>query len=142
MEKNVKVELRTIIDDNGQMEYNTLREPGKFYQKGHVDVIMFEENTEEQAVTKNLITIQPGKVSIKRSGVVAMTQQFRVNQATENVYHHPHGTIHMETRTDDMSYQPLSEAAAGHLKLTYAVKLNGEEARNHQLDLFVEEGTE
>ncbi|WP_100009838.1 DUF1934 domain-containing protein [Lentibacillus sediminis] len=144
MEKNVKVELRTIIDDNGQMEYNTLREPGKFYQKGQVDVITFEEKTEEgtQAVTKNLITIQPGKVSIKRSGVVAMTQQFRAGQATENVYHHPHGTIHMETRTEDMSYQPLSEAASGHLKLTYAVKLNGEEARNHQLDLFVEEETE
>ncbi|GAB3048066.1 YwiB family protein [Virgibacillus ainsalahensis] len=143
LQKNVSVELRTIIDDNGQMEYSTVKERGEFYQRGKRDVVIFEEKIDEQAVTDNLITIQPEKVSIKRTGMVSMNQQFNTNRTTENVYHHPHGTIHMETRTDDIFYQSIKKAEKGYLKISYHVKLNGQEERKHQLELIItEEGTE
>ncbi len=31
--KQVAIELETSIDDNGEMEYNTVRQTGQFYQK-------------------------------------------------------------------------------------------------------------
>ncbi|MFC3039644.1 DUF1934 domain-containing protein [Virgibacillus xinjiangensis] len=137
--KEVSVELRTIIDDNGQMEYNTVKQPGKFYRKGKLDVITFEEKTEDQAVTDNLITIQPEKVTIKRTGLVKMNQKFTANGTTENLYHHPHGKIHMETYTNNIFYQSVEDEDAGYLKISYHVKLNGQEERKHQLELIITE---
>ncbi|MBP1969829.1 uncharacterized beta-barrel protein YwiB (DUF1934 family) [Virgibacillus natechei] len=139
----VEVELRTTIEDNGQMEYNTIKHPGTLYQKGNLDVIIFEEETEEENVTtKNLLTIQSGKVNIKRTGEVKMNQQFLPNQTTENVYKHPYGVIHMETYTNSINYQPLYETDNGYLGISYSVKLNGQEERKHELALtFMEEGS-
>ncbi|MFC2948942.1 DUF1934 domain-containing protein [Virgibacillus sediminis] len=137
--KQVAVELRTIIDDNGQMEYNTVKQPGKFYQKGKLDVLTFEEELEGQGVTDNLITIQSDKVTIKRTGLVKMNQKFTENGTTENLYHHPHGKIHMETYTNSIFYQSVDEADTGYLKISYHVKLNGQEERKHQLELIITE---
>ncbi|UJL48339.1 DUF1934 domain-containing protein [Virgibacillus sp. NKC19-16] len=141
LQKQVQIELRTTIDDNGQMEYNTLSRPGTFFRKDKLDVITYEEETEEDVTTKNLITIQDGKVSIKRTGGLAMNQQFRSRQTTENVLKHPYGTIHMETYTNNITYQPFDDREMGKLTISYTVKLNGQEERKHELALtFKEEG--
>lgn len=135
LQKQVMVELRTTIDDNGQMEYNTMEQSGTFFRKSELDVITYEEKTEDNAVTRNLITIQAGKVSIKRTGGLTMNQQFRAHQTTENVLKHPYGTIHMETYTNKITYQPLNETDMGKLAISYTVKLNGQEERKHELEL-------
>ncbi|WP_449355751.1 DUF1934 domain-containing protein [Virgibacillus natechei] len=141
LQKQVLIELRTTIDDHGQMEYNTLRQSGTFFKKDRLDVLTYEEKTEDDMTTKNLITIQDGKVSVKRTGEVAMNQQFRADQITENVLKHPYGTIHMETYTNKITYQRLDEADMGKLAISYTVKLNGQEERKHELSLtFKEEG--
>lgn len=137
--KQVMIELHTTIDDNGQMEYNTINQIGKFYKKNHMDVLTFEEQTEAKTVIGNLITIQPDKVTIKRSGDVAMNQQFRTKRTTENVFRHPYGTMHMETYTETLTYQSIQSDAPGQLKISYTVKLNGEEERNHLLTLTYKE---
>lgn len=137
--KNVFIELHTTIDDNGQMEYNTIKNAGLFYKKGNLDVLTFEESTEDNAKVKNLITIQEDKVSVKRSGNITMNQQFRPNQTTENVFKHPHGKIKMETSTDTITYQSLTGNEKGRLTISYTVKLNGQEERKHELALTYKE---
>jgi len=139
IQKNVTVELRTIIDDHGQMEYNKQKQSGKFYRKNDMNVLTFDEEIEDQATIKNLITIQKDKVSIKRTGLISMNQQFRHKQLTENVYKHPHGTIHMETFTDNIRYKANRNDTGGKLTMTYRVKLNGQEERKHKLELIFSE---
>lgn len=139
MNKQVMIELHTTIDDNGQMEYNTIRQTGNFYKKKQMDVLTFEEVTDDKTTIRNFITIQPDKVTIKRSGDVAMNQQFRTQSTTENVFRHPYGTMHMETFTESITQQSLEQEQPGHLKMAYTVKLNGEEERSHLLTLTYNE---
>ncbi|TRM10807.1 DUF1934 domain-containing protein [Lentibacillus cibarius] len=135
--KQVAIELRTAIADNGEMEYNTVRQMGRYYQQEKMDVLTFNETMDDGSQVSNMVTIYNDKVSIKRKGPVAMHQQFRQYRSTENVYQHPHGNIHMETYTKRMNYQRPSLQEAGQLTIDYTVKLNGQEERTHQLTLNV-----
>lgn len=135
MGQKITIHMHTTIDDNGQMEYSTLKQHGVYHRKNNFDVVTFDEQTEENGLIKNMITIQQYKVNIKRSGTVAMNQQFITNRTTENVFNHPYGTIHMETNTKSIVYQPLEADKTGRLTIKYTVKLNGQEERVHKLEL-------
>ncbi|MFC4558112.1 DUF1934 domain-containing protein [Virgibacillus kekensis] len=133
----VAVELKTVIDDNGQMEYNTVNETGQFYRKNNLDVIKYEETDDNGSPVKNLITIQPEKVNVKRLGALTMNQQFRMKETTENILKHPYGNIHMETFTETMEYRSITDTHEGQLELGYSVKMNGQDPRRHQLTLTI-----
>lgn len=135
--KQVSVELQTTIDDNGQKEYNTVKGKGHLYQNDNMDVLTYRETAEDGKAINNMISIHTNKVSVKRTGVVSMHQQFREQQTTENVFQHPHGNIHMETFTNAINYHVLSEQQNGLLTIDYIVKLNGQNERAHQLKLMI-----
>lgn len=138
-EEDVLLELHTTIDDGDEVEENTSKQTGSLYQRENVDVLMFEEKLDDGSVVKNMMTIHSDKVSIKRSGPVSMHQKLDANRITENVYHHPHGTLHMETKTLSMDYQPLARHTEGFLRVHYTVKLNGQNEREHTLTLSITE---
>ncbi|ALX49857.1 DUF1934 domain-containing protein [Lentibacillus amyloliquefaciens] len=135
--KEVAVELKTAIDDNGEMEYNTVRATGQLFQKSRMDVLSYEETAEDGSPIKNMITIYSDRVAVKRTGLVNMHQHFRERKTSENVFQHPHGNIHMETFTNTITYQALSDNQKGMLIIDYVVKLNGQDERNHQLTLTI-----
>lgn len=131
----VRIKLRTIIDDNGQMEYNTMSCSGVLRKAKHADVLIFNETNEgESGAIKNLVTIKAGEASIKRTGALSMHQQFREGTITENAFMHPYGHMHMETKTERFSYE-TADTGAGTLAIHYTVKLNGQEERQHELML-------
>lgn len=137
--KHVAIRLKTNIREAADIEENEIKATGVFFQKGTMDVLNFKDKIEDLEIP-TLVTIQPEKVAIKRSGAVSMHQQFRLGQATENVYKHPHGNIHMETFTNHLSYSTLASGEPAELKLEYTVKLNGTDERKHTLELiFTEE---
>ena len=141
--KQVSIHLKTVIEDAGVKEKSEVKASGVFYQKSNLDVLTYKEEIEGHGKANTLITIQPDRVSIKRTGVVSMHQQFRIGKLTENVYQHPHGNIHMETLTGKMVYRVPSEEEVGRLELTYIVKLNGQDERKHTLELlFTEEDSQ
>ncbi|RKQ31543.1 DUF1934 domain-containing protein [Oceanobacillus halophilus] len=142
VQKKVNIRLETTINDNGSKEHNTVQETGKFFIKGNRHVLMFEETLDEELKVRNLVTIQDGSVNIKRTGPVSMNQKFDINHITENVYKHPHGTIHMETFTKKMTYKQKSEITEGQLAISYTVKLNGQDERKHDLILSYKEESE
>lgn len=137
---NVVIEVRTTIDDNGEMEYNTMKHNGLMYRKDALIVLKFEEKTDNDDIVNNFITIQKNKVHIKRTGLVTMHQQFLKEQRTENVFQHTHGIIHMETMTNTIDFEINEDVCAGKLEISYTVKLNSQEARKHQLTLIYKEG--
>ncbi|WP_106495997.1 DUF1934 domain-containing protein [Lentibacillus sp. Marseille-P4043] len=135
----VAIELQMTIEDNGQIEQTTTNATGLLYNRNNMNVLTYDEHQENSDPIKNLVTIQPEKVSIKRTGPVQMHQQFRLNQTSENVFQHPHGNIHMETETEKIDYNPLTATNQGHLAITYTVSLNGQDARKHQLTMVMKE---
>lgn len=134
-QSQVTIQLSTVIMDDGEKESISNTYEGRFLSRGSVDVLMYEERTEENEVIKNLMTIHPEKVNIKRSGAITMNQQFLLDRLTESFFEHPHGRIHMETATTSLKYRSLTKEAIGKLVVLYKVKLNGQEQRNHQLVL-------
>jgi len=136
--KRVAIHLSTIIDDNGQMEYNTMQHIGALHEAGHADILTYGEEVNGEEV-RNLVTIQDGKVTIKRSGAVMMHQKFLKVKLTENIFKHPHGSIHMETTTYELSYDKQSNPLTGKVCIAYTVKLNGQEERKHELTLTYKE---
>jgi len=136
---SVALELHTTIDDHGEAETNTTKQTGLLYQRENMDVLTFNESLEDGSTVKNLMKIEPKKVSIKRTGPISMHQQFDVNRITENVFQHPHGNLHMETTTTWIDYKPLSAQANGLLRMHYTVKLNGQDERKHTLTLSLKE---
>lgn len=137
--KQVSINLKTMIDDNGEIENNQIHTTGKWHRKSNFDVLTFEEEIDDQHKVNNLTTIQPDRVNIKRSGIVSMNQQFLKDQLTENPYKHPYGTIHMETYTTLLDYKPIENSESGHLILGYTMTMNGEIERKHRLELYFKE---
>ncbi|GGA63996.1 DUF1934 domain-containing protein [Ornithinibacillus halotolerans] len=135
MDSKILIQLEMVIEDNGSTETSKNELRGNYYSKKNMDVIAFEEKMDNNYTVKSLITIKPGTVNIKRTGPISMNQQFRLQQKTENVYTHPHGHLHMETFTKAIEYASLIDHEVGHLEITYHVKLNGQDERNHKLTL-------
>lgn len=140
--KQVSIQLHTKIEDQGEIESNHVKQIGHFFNRRHMDVLIYEEKLEEGAIIKNLVTIQSNKVNIKRSGIIAMNQQFLLHQMTETHYEHPHGSFHMETYTNSVTYEPLATNNQGRLIIDYTVKLNGMDERKHLLELTYKENAE
>ncbi|WP_339226482.1 DUF1934 domain-containing protein [Oceanobacillus sp. FSL K6-2867] len=137
--KKIAITLETTIEDDGQLEHTKQSHQGDFFQKNNMDVLIFEEVLEDGSTIKNLLTIHPHKVSINRSGAVKMNQKFQADQITENIYHHPHGKIHMETNTEAIVYNKAGDGREATLTIHYTVKLNGQENRKHTLKLAYQE---
>lgn len=136
---HVNITLQSIIDDSGEREVNTFQQLGKIFKRDHFEVLLYEEVDEDGDKIRNLITIQPDRVSIKRSGLISMNQQFEINRKTETYYNHPHGSLHMEIYTKSIDYHPLKENGQGRLNINYTVKLNGILERKHLLELTYHE---
>lgn len=130
----VVIHLKTTIDNQGVKEYTTIKQTGEFIHRNGVDVLVYEE-THEEAVIRNFVTIREGKVNIKRSGIIAMNQQFHPGKKTETYYQHPHGRLHMETNTHSIRNKSLAKNKRGQLTIDYTVTLNEVEKRSHLLEL-------
>lgn len=140
IKKAVSIELRTVIDDQGEKELSIIKQKGDYTKKNHIEVITFEDDVEDIGKIKNLITIQPGKVNIKRSGAISMNQQFLKNKITECLYRHPYGKFHLEVNTLEMKSQPLVTGGVGQVVIEYEGILNGDHTRHHLLTLtYLEE---
>lgn len=138
----VSIRLVTEIRELGEKAVTVVEESGSFMQRGNISVLRFEEQQEDQEKIHSLITISDDKVSIKRTGAVQMHQQFKKKQRTENMYRHAYGSIHMETHTDQITYQEPNNNQKGKLFISYTTKINGEGNRRHRLTLTFEEDTQ
>ncbi|MBO1002084.1 DUF1934 domain-containing protein [Pseudogracilibacillus auburnensis] len=135
VKKNIQVELRTVIDDQGDKELSIIKQIGKYMKKDHIEVVTFIDKTDFGEVN-NLITIQPNKVNMKRSGHITMNQQFIEGKVTECYYRHPYGAFHLEVDTLSIQHQILQEDREGKVVIEYETKLNGQEKRYHHLTLI------
>jgi len=132
----VMIKLMTWIHDDGEEEKSSTQHIGTLRRAKHADILTYEEDFEGYAI-RNLITIKPDSANIKRSGAIGMHQSFRHESITENMYQHPHGSLHMETKTERLFHEIGTNS--GVLEIVYTVKLNGLNERNHQLRVEYEE---
>lgn len=138
--KNIIVELRTEIDDEGDKERSIIKQIGKYAKKDKLEVISFTEDIEDFGKVNNLITIQSNKVNIKRSGTITMNQQFIEGKRTECFYRHPYGSFLLEMETRSITHKPLVNGEKGSVMMEYKATVNEGQRRHHKLELtYMEE---
>lgn len=137
IKKDVQIELRTVIDDQGHKEMSIVKQTGKYTATEDREVLVFKEQTEVGDI-RNFITLQDGKFTLKRSGAVSMNQRLIQGQETVCIYRHPYGNILMDAKTIAMSYVRLTDYTPGVMNIEYEVTLNGEQTRMHHLTLTYE----
>lgn len=134
-EKIVEVELRTVIDRDGEKEMSIVKQTGEYMRKNSIEIITFTENREDIGNIRNYITVQEDKVTIKRSGAVSMNQHFEVGKRKESLYRHPYGSLHFDITTRSLEKSRLAGDAPGEVIIIYDAIINGIEEQNHHLTL-------
>jgi len=138
--KCVVIELRTVIEYDRKKEMSIIKQRGTYIRKQATEIITFTEKRDDIGNIRNFITIQPKRVSIKRSGAVSMNQQFQVGKKSESLYRHPYGSIHFLMKTKSLRRTLLSPFEKGEIVITYEALINGIEKQRHHLTLtFTEE---
>ncbi len=130
----VRIQMNTIIRDDDTMDRIEHSFKGTVATNDRMTVIIYREQLEDDHYVDTLMTITAEKVNVKRSGAISMNQSFIEQARTECLYTHPHGNMHMETFTTDASH--TTNELGGKVVLTYEVKLNGEDSRQHELELI------
>jgi uncharacterized beta-barrel protein YwiB (DUF1934 family) len=134
LKKRVQIELKTVVDDEGEQEHSVIKETGDYYQKGSVRVVMFTDRTDDVGDIKTTIQIHPGKVTVKRSGAISMYQQFIEGEKSVCVYRHPYGMFPFDIHTHSIKETHMDERLAGELVITYDA-ITEETIRKHQVTL-------
>lgn len=139
-EKIVEVELRTVIDRNGEKEMSIVKQTGEYMRKRTIEIITFTEKREDIGDIRNYITIQDTKVTIKRSGAISMNQHFEVDKRSESLYRHPYGSLHFDIMTHSLEINRLEGSTPGEIIIIYDAMINGIEEQQHHLTLtYMEE---
>jgi uncharacterized beta-barrel protein YwiB (DUF1934 family) len=133
----ISLKMTMEINDSGNKDVTIVEEAGQLLTKEMTTILTFSEYNENNEQINSFITIKPDSVSVKRSGAVSMHQKFIQKQITENVYRHEFGTIHMETATDQITYQQPEEQKQGKLFIRYTTSLNGDKPRKHRLTIIM-----
>ena len=139
IKKQVFIELRTVIDDQGEKELSIIKHTGNYRRKGDIEIITFVDEMTDVGKVDHFITIQSGKINIKRSGSIGMNQQFIAGRKTESLYRHPYGSFHMEIFTESIEHQSLKGEREGCVTIEYEALLNGQQTRHHHLTLIYTE---
>lgn len=133
IKKHVAIEIRTVIDAQGEKELTISKQKGNYMKKGLTEVISFTEKTKDFGEVKSLLTIQPNKINLKRSGSITMNQQFMEGKTSECLYRHPYGAFHMEIRTNKILREQYSRERK--IIIMYEMNMNGEPTRHYHLTL-------
>lgn len=123
-QKQVNIYLHTEIDDDGDKETVSERHTGTYFKKGDKAVLLYTDQQNEIGEIKNLITIQPEKLSVKRSGAISMQQIFLVGKQTECMYQHPYGRFLMEIKTTALDMTAVTEKS-GKIVVEYDMLFQG-----------------
>src|SRR5690625_7149232 len=107
--KNVNVELRTVIEDDGDKELVIVKQKGKYYKRNNLEVVTYTEEMDEGEDVENMISIHTDKINIKRSDAISMNQIFIKGRVTDSLYQHQHGNINMTITTISISYESTNE---------------------------------
>lgn len=143
MEKKiVEIELRTVIDHQGDKEMSIVKQNGEYIAKRNIEVIKYTEQRDDIGNVENFITIHPDRVTIKRTGSITMSQKFELDKKSASIYRHPYGTFHLEIETEKLRCRPLQINKIGEIIIEYTAVINGLEKQHHHLTLTYTEEKE
>lgn len=132
MKKEVIVTVTGLLymgSGEEESDYIDVITPGTYYEKNEVHYLFYEEMMEGyDEPVRNMISIEPDRVLLKKSGIVATYMEFLPKTRTQTWYSTPFGKMDMDIYTQRIRIRESEEELA--VDIRYHLGLMGDE-RNH-----------
>ncbi|WP_276788049.1 DUF1934 domain-containing protein [Veillonella magna] len=140
--KRVMVAVKSVQRDiAGEDTVIELVSPGKYYERGGVKYIRYEESevTGLEGV-QTTIKVYPTSIVLLRNGKVTMRHYYELGKERESVYKTPFGNLKMVVNTHELTTDITD--GIGRVHLGYDISVGGDWQFYNQLDIELREDAE
>lgn len=125
------------VDTEGEEQIIKTENKGQLSEREGVLYVLYEEETGEKAVIKNLLKIEkePLRVSLKKSGAVLWKMIFEQGKYERSEYQTPYGALEIGTGTRTVKLEKGEEKTS--LQLAYALFIQGEKQADCRLEIEI-----
>lgn len=125
------------VDAEGEEQIMKTENKGRLSEREGALYVLYEEETGEKAVIKNLLKIEkePFRVSLKKSGAVSWKMIFEQGKYEKSEYHTPYGALEIGAGTRMVKLEKGEEKTS--LQLAYALFIQGEKQADCRLEIEI-----
>jgi uncharacterized beta-barrel protein YwiB (DUF1934 family) len=135
----VHISFSSQIQDQDEKVNFSFETNGLYYIKESKNYLLFEEKLENQGQVKTTIRWAEDEAWIKRSGSVNMRIPFQLHNQTKGLHETPHLKMEMTATTDKLTHLWDSRERKGFFRLSYRLRIRGEEVGTYFLDIAFKE---
>lgn len=122
MTKDILVSVTGIQFEIDEEEVIEVITSGNYYCKNGKHYILYEEQDEQQGVTKNRIKIEPNRVEMKKNGAITTNMIFEEGKENITYYNTGFGTLLVQVKTSSITF--LEQEDFIYVKILYSMDVN------------------
>lgn len=122
MTKDILVSVAGIQFEIDEEEVIEVITSGNYYCKSGKHYILYEEQDEQQGVTKNRIKIEPNRVEMKKNGAITTNMIFEEGKENITYYNTGFGTLLVQVKTSSIIF--LEQEDFIYVKILYSMDVN------------------
>lgn len=122
MTKDILVSVTGIQFEIDEEEVIEVITSGNYYCKNGKHYILYEEQDEQQGVTKNRIKIEPSRVEMKKNGAITTNMIFEEGKENITYYNTGFGTLLVQVKTSSITF--LEQEDFIYVKILYSMDVN------------------
>jgi uncharacterized beta-barrel protein YwiB (DUF1934 family) len=130
--QNVKVTLRTTIDNGSETESHELITFGTKFTKGNDFYLQYSEDG-ETGKTQTTIKYKDVEALLMRGGAVKMRQLFRPGEMTNGHYESQYGMMPMVTKAISIQHHQTIDADSGQIIFNYELYMQGDSLGRYEM---------
>jgi uncharacterized beta-barrel protein YwiB (DUF1934 family) len=138
VKQNVKVMLRTKINNGTEADTYELITFGTKFTKGTAVYLQYTEE-DENGKTQTTIKYKEQEALLMRGGAVNMRQVFSPSVATNGHYESKYGTMPMRTKTKSVSHEWNEEKREGRFVFDYELFMQGSLLGQYEMEIAYKE---
>src|SRR5699024_2922233 len=132
-EGTVAVEMRSVIEEQGEKELIVDKHTASYTKRDKIEVIRFTDDKTDHGRVHHMITIHPDKLNASRTGSVRMNQKYVEGALSECLYRHPYCAFRIKYYTDSLTIKPSEQATE--INIIYNSEMEEGHKRRHHLTL-------
>lgn len=122
MTKDILVSVTGIQFEIDEEEVIEVITSGNYYYKNGKHYILYEEQDEQQKVTKNRIKIETSRVEMKKNGAITTNMIFEEGKENITYYNTGFGTLLVQVKTSSITF--LEQEDFIYVKILYSMDVN------------------
>lgn len=137
MKKRVIVTVKSVQMINGEDEVIELISPGKFYKKGNIFYVIYEE-TELSGMqgTTTTLKIEEKCVTLMRFGTTSTCMRFEEGVKSRVLYKVPYGMVEFTIKPESIEVDVNEDG--GEVHLYYGLKAAGHQTSTNELHIKIQ----